>query len=148
MVGGSGVAASLAGLARQPRRGARRRAVRGFRLAAIIPSLAPGPRLSMKTGQTIAWAIWGRGQDQFSRSNSRTRGQPSPAARVYSFPTWAGIAEDDASGAAAVLVGDRLRREATIRQGVGSEIRIQLGPDGTVDVGGACALVNVRDYPE
>jgi len=68
--------------------------------------------------------------------------------RARSFPTWAGIAEDEESGAAAVLMGDRLRREAAIRQGVGSEIRIQLGPDRTVDVGGACALVNVRDYPE
>jgi hypothetical protein len=53
----------------------------------------------------------------------------------------------DIAVTAAVLMGDRLRRAATIRQGVGSEIRIQLGPDGTVDVGGACAVVNVRDYP-
>ena len=66
--------------------------------------------------------------------------------RARSFPTWAGIAEDEASGAAAVLMGDRLRSAATIRQGVGSEIRIQPGPDGTVNVGGACSHVDVREY--
>lgn len=64
--------------------------------------------------------------------------------RSRSFPTWAGIAEDEASGAAAVLVGDRLRRAVTIRQGVGSEIHVEPSADGTVAVGGRCALVEVR----
>ena len=72
--------------------------------------------------------------------------EPSGRMRSRSFPTWAGIPEDEASGAAAVLVGDRLRRPLTIRQGVGSEIRVQPGPDGTVEVGGACALVEIRNY--
>jgi predicted PhzF superfamily epimerase YddE/YHI9 len=68
--------------------------------------------------------------------------------RSRSFPTWAGIPEDEASGAAAILIGDRLQRAATIRQGVGSEIRIQPGPDGTVDVGGVCALDDIREFPD
>ena len=34
----------------------------------------------------------------------------------------------------------------TIRQGVGSEIAVQPGPDRTVEIGGRCALVEVRDY--
>jgi predicted PhzF superfamily epimerase YddE/YHI9 len=44
--------------------------------------------------------------------------------RSRSFPTWAGIAEDEASGAAAVLMGARLGRSMTIRQGVGSQISV------------------------
>lgn len=67
--------------------------------------------------------------------------------RSRSFPTWAGIAEDEASGAAAVLMGARLGRSVTIRQGVGSEISVEPGPEGTVEVGGRCTLVEVRDYP-
>jgi predicted PhzF superfamily epimerase YddE/YHI9 len=67
--------------------------------------------------------------------------------RSRSFPTWAGIAEDEASGAAAVLMGDRLQRAFIIRQGIGSEIRVQPGRDGMVEVGGACALVEIREYP-
>lgn len=67
--------------------------------------------------------------------------------RSRSFPTWAGIVEDQASGAAAVLMGARLGRSVTIRQGVGSEISVQPGPEGTVEVGGGCTLVEVRDYP-
>ena len=72
--------------------------------------------------------------------------EPAGRLRSRSFPTWAGITEDEASGAAAVLMGDRLRRAFIIRQGIGSEIRVQLGRDGTIEVGGACALVEVREY--
>ena len=39
--------------------------------------------------------------------------------RVRSFSTWAGIEEDEAGGAPAVLMGERLRRELTISQGSG-----------------------------
>lgn len=66
--------------------------------------------------------------------------------RSRSFPTWAGITEDEASGAAAVLMGERLQRAVTIRQGVGSEIEVRPGADGTVEIGGRCALVEVREY--
>ncbi len=66
--------------------------------------------------------------------------------RSRSFPTWAGIAEDEASGAAAVLMGDRLGQAVTIRQGAGSEIHVRLGPDGTVEVGGRCTLAGVLDH--
>jgi predicted PhzF superfamily epimerase YddE/YHI9 len=66
--------------------------------------------------------------------------------RARSFPTWAGIDEDEASGAAAVLMGNRLARPLTIFQGVGSEIAVRPGPDRTVEIGGRCALVEVRHY--
>ncbi|MGZ6372432.1 MAG: PhzF family phenazine biosynthesis protein [Candidatus Limnocylindria bacterium] len=73
--------------------------------------------------------------------------EPAGRLRSRSFPTWAGIVEDEASGAAAVLIGARLGRSVTIRQGVGSEISVQPGSEGTVEVGGRCTLVEVRDYP-
>ncbi len=66
--------------------------------------------------------------------------------RARSFPTWAGITEDEASGAAAVLVGARVRKPLTISQGIGSEIAIRPGRDATVEVGGRCVLVEVREY--
>ncbi len=65
--------------------------------------------------------------------------------RARYFPTDFGIVEDEATGAAAVAMGGRLGRPLTIRQGVGSEIDVRPGPDGTVEVGGRCALVEVRE---
>ena len=64
------------------------------------------------------------------------------------FPTDLGIAEDEATGAAAVVMGDRLGRPLTIRQGIGSELLVRPDPEaGTVDVGGRCRLVAVREFP-
>jgi hypothetical protein len=40
-----------------------------------------------------------------------------------------------------------MKRPLTIRQGVGSEIQVEPSSDGTVAMGGRCALVEVRDYP-
>jgi predicted PhzF superfamily epimerase YddE/YHI9 len=63
------------------------------------------------------------------------------------FPTDLGIVEDEATGAAAVVMGDRLARPLTIRQGVGSELLVQPDPTaGMVDVGGRSALVDVRAF--
>jgi predicted PhzF superfamily epimerase YddE/YHI9 len=49
-----------------------------------------------------------------------------------------GIAEDEATGAAAVLISDRLGRGLEIRQGSEgrSRIKTRIGPDGTIDLGG------------
>lgn len=69
--------------------------------------------------------------------------------RARYFPTDLGIAEDEATGAAAVVMGDRLGRPLTIRQGVGSELHVR--PDlvsGTVDVGGRCRLEAVREFAQ
>ena len=63
------------------------------------------------------------------------------------FPTDLGIAEDEATGAAAVVMGDRLGRPLTIRQGVGSELLVRPDPTaGTVDVGGRCRLDTIRAF--
>jgi predicted PhzF superfamily epimerase YddE/YHI9 len=63
------------------------------------------------------------------------------------FPTEFGIVEDEATGAAAVVMGDAIGRPLIIRQGVGSELLVR--PDssaGTVDVGGRCRLEEIRDF--
>jgi predicted PhzF superfamily epimerase YddE/YHI9 len=62
------------------------------------------------------------------------------------FATDVGIVEDEATGAAAVVMGDHLGRDLVIRQGVGSELLVR--PDqgtGTVAVGGRVELVEVRE---
>jgi predicted PhzF superfamily epimerase YddE/YHI9 len=66
-------------------------------------------------------------------------------ARVFA-PAF-GIAEDEATGAAAVRLVSRLGRPITIRQGAGSLLRARPGPDGTAEVGGEVALDRVGDYP-
>jgi predicted PhzF superfamily epimerase YddE/YHI9 len=66
-------------------------------------------------------------------------------ARVFA-PAF-GIAEDEATGAAAVRLVSQLGRPLTIRQGSGSLLRARPGPDGTAEVGGEVVLEQVRDYP-
>jgi predicted PhzF superfamily epimerase YddE/YHI9 len=66
-------------------------------------------------------------------------------ARVFA-PAF-GIAEDEATGAAAVRLVSRLGRPLAIRQGAGSLLRARPGPDGTAEVGGEVVLDQVRDHP-
>ena len=66
--------------------------------------------------------------------------------RSRCFPTDFGIAEDEATGLAAVILGGRLKRPLTIRQGVGSEILVRPQPDGMVEIGGRVELVERRPY--
>lgn len=55
-----------------------------------------------------------------------------------------GIGEDEATGAAAVMMGGLLGRPLEIRQGVGSVLHVRPGPDGTVEVGGVVDDVETR----
>ena len=66
--------------------------------------------------------------------------------RSRSFPTDFGIAEDEATGLAAVMLGGELRRPLTIRQGVGSEILARPQPKGWVEIGGRVELVERRAF--
>jgi predicted PhzF superfamily epimerase YddE/YHI9 len=66
--------------------------------------------------------------------------------RARYFPTDLGIAEDEATGAASVVMGHELQRPLTIRQGVGSEIVVRPGDDGTVEIGGRVELAETRDF--
>ena len=70
------------------------------------------------------------------------------AGRIRSrvFASRYGIAEDEATGAAAVRLVSQLGRPVTIRQGAGSLLHARPGPDGTAEVGGEVVLHEVRDY--
>jgi predicted PhzF superfamily epimerase YddE/YHI9 len=72
--------------------------------------------------------------------------EPAGQLRSRSFPTDFGILEDEASGAASIVMGDRLGRPLTIRQGVGSEILVRPGRDGAVRIGGRTELVEMREF--
>jgi predicted PhzF superfamily epimerase YddE/YHI9 len=67
--------------------------------------------------------------------------------RARVFAPAHGVAEDEATGAAAVRLVSRLGRPLTIRQGGGSLLQARPGPDGTAEVGGRVALDQVRDHP-
>ncbi|MEV6142693.1 PhzF family phenazine biosynthesis protein [Streptomyces sp. NPDC051992] len=55
-----------------------------------------------------------------------------------------GIVEDEATGAAALLLSAELGRALNITQGRGSQILTAPAPDGTVEVGGRVSLAAVR----
>jgi predicted PhzF superfamily epimerase YddE/YHI9 len=67
--------------------------------------------------------------------------------RARVFPNAIGIAEDEATGAAALQFGALLGRDLVIRQGDGSELHVRPADDGTVAVGGRVELVSERAYP-
>ena len=69
------------------------------------------------------------------------------AVRARVFPLAIGIAEDEATGAAAVQLGALLGRELEIRQGAGSRIVARPLGDGLVEIGGRSVLDHVRDHP-
>ena len=58
-----------------------------------------------------------------------------------------GIAEDEATGAAALVLCNRLGRPLTIRQGAGSLLHARPLSGGLVEVGGRVVLDEVRFYP-
>jgi predicted PhzF superfamily epimerase YddE/YHI9 len=64
--------------------------------------------------------------------------------RARYFVPHLGIGEDEATGAAAVVMGDALGRPLEIRQGVGSVLHVRPGPDGTVEVGGRVEPMGIR----
>jgi len=68
------------------------------------------------------------------------------AVRARVFPVRYGIAEDEATGAAAVLLCARLDRPIEIHQGRGSRIRARPLEDGYVEIGGRSVLDEVREY--
>ena len=68
------------------------------------------------------------------------------AVRARVFPLRYGIAEDEATGSAAAVLCAALGRELELRQGRGSLIRGRPLDGGFVEIGGTCALDEVRDY--
>jgi predicted PhzF superfamily epimerase YddE/YHI9 len=73
--------------------------------------------------------------------------EPAGVVRSRVFPVRYGIEEDEATGAAAVLLCAQLGREIEIHQGRGSRILARPAGDGKVEIGGRSVLDEVRDYP-
>jgi predicted PhzF superfamily epimerase YddE/YHI9 len=73
--------------------------------------------------------------------------EPSGKVRSRVFAPAYGIFEDEATGAAAVLLGAKLGRPIEIRQGFGSRILVKPLEDGRVEICGRVELDEVRDYP-
>jgi len=72
--------------------------------------------------------------------------EPAGLVRARVFASRLGIAEDEATGAAAVRLGAVLGRPIEIRQGRGSLIRVRPAPGGMVEIGGVVVLDERRDY--
>ena len=66
--------------------------------------------------------------------------------RARSFAAGVGIAEDEATGSAALALSARLGREITVNQGKGSILVARPLDGGRAEVGGAVVLDEVRDY--
>jgi predicted PhzF superfamily epimerase YddE/YHI9 len=66
--------------------------------------------------------------------------------RARSFAPGVGIAEDEATGSAALTLSARLGRAVTIHQGLGSLLIARPLDDGRAEVGGRVRLDEVRDF--
>jgi predicted PhzF superfamily epimerase YddE/YHI9 len=66
--------------------------------------------------------------------------------RARSFAPGVGIAEDEATGSAALTLSARLGRAVTIHQGLGSLLIARPLEDGRAEVGGRVTLEEVRDF--
>jgi predicted PhzF superfamily epimerase YddE/YHI9 len=67
--------------------------------------------------------------------------------RARVFGPRVGVAEDEATGSAAVRLCARLGRELDIRQGRGSRILARPFADGRVEIGGRSVLDETADHP-
>ena len=107
--------------------------VHGIRIEqlASVTDVEAHPRQPMGTPGLYVWAWEDEGAGRL---------------RSRYFATDYGILEDEATGAAAVVMGDRLGRPVTIRQGVGSEILVRPRADGTVEIGGRGGIVERREF--
>ena len=66
--------------------------------------------------------------------------------RARVFPVRIGIPEDEATGSAATKLAAEIGRPIDIRQGRGSRILARPRADGLVELGGLCAVDELRDY--
>ena len=66
--------------------------------------------------------------------------------RARVFPSELGIAEDEATGLAAVQLCAKLGRPLDIRQGHGSRILVRPVDEGRIELAGRAVLDEVRDY--
>ena len=73
--------------------------------------------------------------------------EPAGSLRSRMFAANLGVAEDEATGSAAVRITDYLSRDLHITQGLGSRIETTWSPQGWVQVGGRVVDDGVRRLP-
>jgi predicted PhzF superfamily epimerase YddE/YHI9 len=66
--------------------------------------------------------------------------------RARNFIPSMGVAEDQATGSAAMVVVSHHQRPLVIHQGDGSVLEARIGPEGSSEVGGRTVLAEVREY--
>jgi predicted PhzF superfamily epimerase YddE/YHI9 len=101
---------------------------------AELPSAAAVEALERPPAGEASWYAWAWQEGSHGAIRSRY------------FAGAVGIAEDEATGAAAVLITARLGRDLEILQGRGSRLSTRLGADGSVDLGGRVVLDETRRY--
>ncbi|MGW5678062.1 PhzF family phenazine biosynthesis protein [Streptomyces sp. NPDC003860] len=99
---------------------------------AEVDALA-GPPTGAASGQW--WYAWAWEEEAAGRVRARAFRPPGAAAGD-------GAEEDEATGAAALVLTDRLGRALNITQGRGSQILTAPGPGGEVELGGRVRLVS------
>jgi predicted PhzF superfamily epimerase YddE/YHI9 len=116
----------------------------GHVLVAGRPEWTPGFRWFELGSPAEVEALTGAPEGHPLAAAYAWNGEGEVRARV--FPVSLGIAEDEATGAAAVQLGAELSRDIKIRQGRGSLIAVHPREDGLVEIGGCATLDDVRDF--
>lgn len=109
------------------------------------PEWAPEFDMRQLTGPADVDAHPGAGPDEHLHVWS-WEDESAGDVRVRVFPTRMGIAEDEATGAAAIRFGELVQRPVTIHQGVASRIVVRPRNDGTVAIGGRVEYVECREH--
>jgi predicted PhzF superfamily epimerase YddE/YHI9 len=109
------------------------------------PASAPPFELRQLDGTTEVEAHPGGGEDEYLEVWA-WEDEDAGVIRARVFPRPLGIVDDEATGAAALLLGAELGRPLTIHQGTGSRIDVRPAGDRLVEIGGRVERVETRDY--
>jgi predicted PhzF superfamily epimerase YddE/YHI9 len=109
------------------------------------PEWAPSLRMEQlgSVGEVEAFDSGGGLRDRYCWA---WEDEETGAVRARAFFPSLGIAEDEATGSAALVLCARLARPIEIRQGRGSQLLARPIDGGMVEVGGRCILDEVLDY--
>ncbi|WP_329121213.1 PhzF family phenazine biosynthesis protein [Streptomyces sp. NBC_01353] len=115
------------------------RTLRRYGSAAEVEALdVPEPGVGVPPGRSPRGRIYAWAWEDEAAGRIRARGFPGRGD---------GIDEDEATGAAALLLTAELGRALNITQGLGSQILTAPGPDGVIELGGRVRLERTLTLP-